>query len=140
MNFVKANNQFEFISALQIRTIVFMKEQNVDPELELDDEDLTCDHFVVYDDDKIIGTCRILKHDNEWHVGRVAVLKEQRHKKCGSFMLQEVEKIARTNDVKKLTLGAQCAAIPFYNRNGYKEYGNIYLDANIEHKMMEKLL
>lgn len=140
MKFKKAETQFEYFSLIQIRATVFMCEQNVDPLLEIDDEDKTCDHFVVYDNDEIIGTCRILKHEHNWHIGRVAVLKEHRKKQCGSFMLNEVETLAREYGIKKLELGAQVGAMPFYENNGYQGYGDIYLDAGIDHMMMEKRL
>lgn len=140
MRFKKAETQFEYFSLMQIRAAVFMCEQSVDPLIEIDDEDKTCDQFVVYDNDEIIGTCRVLKHGSDWHIGRVAVLKEHRKKHCGSFMLNEVEKIAKESGVKKLELGAQVAAMPFYENNGYRGYGDIYLDADIDHMMMEKRL
>ena len=140
MKFKKAETQFEYFSLMQIRASVFMCEQNVNPLIEIDNEDKTCNHFIVYDNDKIIGTCRILKHGSDWHIGRVAVLKKYRKNRCGSFMLEEIEKLAKINGVKKLELGAQVSAMSFYKNNGYCAYGDIYIDADIEHMMMEKRL
>lgn len=140
MNFKKAETQFEFFSLMLIRATVFMCEQHVDPLLEIDEIDQTCDHFVVYDDPKIIGTCRVIKHGDSWHIGRVAILKEHRKKHVGSFMLEEVEKLARMKNIKTLQLGAQVSAIAFYEHNGYIQYGEFYVDADINHIMMEKKL
>ena len=140
MNFKKAETQFEFFSLMLIRATVFMCEQHVDPLLEIDEIDQTCDHFVVYDDTKIIGTCRVIKHGDSWHIGRVAILKEHRKKHVGSFMLEEVEKLARMKNIKTLQLGAQVSAIAFYEHNGYIQYGEFYVDADINHIMMEKKL
>lgn len=140
MQFVKATTQFEFFSLMKVRIDVFVQEQAVSPAIELDEEDRTCDHYIIYDKHRIIATCRIIEHDNTWHIGRVAVLKEHRDKHCGSYMLQQVENLAIQKNVHKLVLGAQLAALPFYTKNGYTPYGDIYLDADIEHRMMEKVL
>ena len=35
-------------------------------------------------------------------------------------------------------LGSQLSAVPFYTKLGYEPYGEIFLDANIEHRMMRK--
>ena len=39
--------------------------------------------------------------------------------------------------VKRSMLGAQTYAIPFYEKLGYRAYGPIFLDAEIEHRDME---
>ncbi|MDF9825097.1 putative GNAT family N-acyltransferase [Breznakia sp. PF5-3] len=140
MRFTKATTQFEYFSLMEIRIKVFVKEQCVDPLIELDEEDKTCNQYLVYSDNKPIATCRVIRHGTTWHVGRVAVLKEFRNKHCGSFMLKEIEKIAHQEQAEKLVLGAQTVAIPFYEKNGFIAYGDIYLDADIEHRMMEKIL
>lgn len=140
MNVRKAETQFDFFSLMQIRCIVFMIEQHVSPTLEMDDEDKTCDHYIVEEDGNIMGTCRVLFHDDIWHIGRVAVLKEYRHKHCGSALLKAVEEVAKTKKIKALQLGSQVQAKAFYEKNGFKAYGDIYMDADIEHVMMEKTL
>lgn len=140
MYFTQAKTQFEYFSLMQIRAAVFMCEQHVDPLLEIDDEDRLCMHYILYDNSEIIATCRVLPEGDTWHIGRVAVMKDHRHKHCGSFLLDEVEKLAKSEQIHKLVLGAQITAMPFYEKNGYVAYGELYLDAAIEHRMMEKLL
>lgn len=140
MNVRKAETQFDFFSLMHIRCVVFMVEQHVPPMLEIDGEDRTCDHYIIEEEGVVMGTCRVLFHGDIWHVGRVAVLKEYRHKHCGSQLLTAVEEVAKTKKVKALQLGSQLQAKAFYEKNGFNAYGDIYMDAGIEHVMMEKKL
>lgn len=141
MNLKIAENQSDFFSCMLIRSRVFMIEQNVDISLELDEEDKTCTHYCLYDDEgNAVGTCRVLKHGDIAHLGRVAVLKDVRGHGYGAYMLREVEKHCRKLGYKKIELGAQLHALPFYEKQGYHAYGNIFLDADIQHRMMVKEL
>lgn len=140
MNLKIAENQSDFFSCMLIRSKVFMIEQNVDISLELDEDDKTCTHYCLYDDGTAIGTCRILNHGDTAHLGRVAILKEYRQKGCGAFMISEVEKSCRKLGYKRVELGAQLHALPFYEKQGYHAYGDIFMDADIEHRMMVKEL
>lgn len=141
MNLKIAENQSDFFSCMLIRSRVFMIEQNVDISLELDEDDKTCTHYCLYDDNETaIGTCRILDHGDTAHLGRVAILKEYRQKGCGAFMISEVEKSCKMLGYKKVELGAQLHALPFYEKQGYHAYGEIFMDADIEHRMMVKEL
>lgn len=141
MNLKIAENQSDFFSCMLIRSRVFMIEQNVDISLELDEDDKTCTHYCLYDDNgTAIGTCRILDHGDTAHLGRVAILKKYRQKGCGAFMISEVEKSCKMLGYKKVELGAQLHALPFYEKQGYHAYGEIFMDADIEHRMMVKEL
>ncbi|TDW20617.1 putative GNAT family N-acyltransferase [Breznakia blatticola] len=141
MKFKKATTQKEIFQLMRIRIDVFVIEQEVDPSIEIDDTDGLCDQYVLYDDsEQIVGTCRVIIEDDSWHVGRVAIKKEARKHQYGSYMLQQVEILARQANAKQLELGAQVTAMPFYERNGYVGFGDIFFDAHIEHKMMVKQL
>lgn len=117
-----------------VRGMVFIVEQVIDWQEEFDDWDYDSTHFNVYDENQIIGAARLYKNK----VGRVAVLKEHRHKKAGSLLMRAIEDYAKQKGIKRLELGAQCYIIPFYESLGYKAYGEVFLDALIEHRMMKK--
>lgn len=140
MKIKQACTQYEFFSLMQIRCKVFMCEQNVDPLIEMDDEDKTCMHYILEDDNTIIATCRVLEHDDIWHLGRIAVLKEYRNKHYGSKLIKDMIMLAKSKNIKKIELGAQVHAIPFYESLGFKAHGEIFMDADIEHKEMELIL
>lgn len=141
MNIKIAENQAEFFGCMLVRAAVFVKEQQVDIDLELDQDDLTCRHFCLMNEDKqVIGTCRVLAHDDVAHIGRVAILKEYRKQGLGARMLRHVEEECRQIGFTKMELGAQLHALPFYEKLGFIPYGEVFMDASIPHKMMEKVL
>lgn len=140
MKIKQACTQYEFFSLMQIRCKVFMCEQNVDPLIEMDDEDKTCMHYILEDNYKIIATCRVLEHDDIWHLGRIAVLEEYRKQHYGSELIKHMIMLAKNKNIKKIELGSQVHAIPFYESLGFKAYGEIFMDADIEHKEMELIL
>ncbi len=134
-----ANTQVEYFSLMQVRASVFIKEQYVDPTLEIDDSDLSAIHFILYKDNHIVATCRLISKQ-EHQLGRFAVLKNYRNMGIGSYLLNYVEAYAKLHKIKHLSLGAQISAKSFYEKNNYKTYGNTYEEANIMHIGMEKTL
>ena len=48
--------------------------------------------------------------------------------------------IARERGVRNLTLAGQLHAIPFYERFGFVAHGDVFLDAGIEHRAMDRAL
>ena len=141
MEIKKADCQSEFFGLMQLRKDVFVHEQQVDIDLEMDEQDLNAWHFVALDAEKVIATCRLILIDDYAKLGRMAVLPTYRHKQVGSQLITYAEKTARSYKIRKLVMEAQVQAIPFYLSNGYRVVADeIIMDANIEHKLMEKLL
>ena len=119
--------------AHDIRETVFIKEQGF--EKEYDDIDLVAKHIVIYDEETAVGTCRVF-WDNEldsYHVGRIAVLKEHRGKSLGRLLIEETEKLVKSLGGSTLKLGGQVRAAGFYEKLGFKQYGDIYLDEGYPH-------
>ncbi len=131
-----ATDKKTLLDHYKIRGEVFIVEQEIDWREEFDAADYEATLFVLYENETPIGAARL--HQNK--VGRVAVLKEHRHKKAGTKLMNDLEAYAKKQGVSELKLGAQCYIIPFYESLGYEAYGEIYLDAGIEHKMMKKTL
>lgn len=143
-----------YIDAVRIRHTVFVVEQHVPLEEEIDQYEAYCIHFVAYNDEKVaMGTCRLLPLDHgEAEIGsaelervqiklqRMAVLNEFRHLHVGVALITEAEDFARRQNFKEVILGAQLTAEGFYTSCGYTAYGDVFLDAGIEHIMMKKEL
>jgi len=129
-----------------IRMTVFVEEQGVPPEEELDAYDVTASHFLVRRTPDtgpagIVGTARLLdKGHGTGKIGRVAILREHRGKGLGALLMQRVEQDAKAAGYTELILEAQCYAIPFYEKLGYTAEGDIFLDCDIEHRLMRKSL
>ena len=127
--------------AIDIRFQVFTMEQGFAKEVDLDDFDYKSTHILVYVDNKAIATARMFAEDeNTFHIGRIAVLKEYRHQGVGSFILSVFEKKVKQLGGSKINIGSQIDKAEFYEKCGYKKYGDIFDDAGYPHIMMQKLL
>lgn len=120
-----------------VRYEVFVLGQNVPVELELDSNDRRYTHILALDGDKPVGTARLT---SDGHIGRVAVLKEYRKYGIGKEMMIQLEEIAFESGFEEVELAAQTHAVPFYEKLGYAAYGEIFMDAGIEHRHMKKKL
>lgn len=119
--------------ARQIRTAVFIEEQNIASEDEWDAEDAVSLHFMVYDNSHAIATARLLENHS---VGRVAVLKGYRGQGVGRLLMLEIIEQAKKEQRPLLKLSAQVHAISFYESLGFKVQGSEYLDCGIPHVNM----
>lgn len=130
----KANSDCHYI-----RETVFIDEQkfSVDKD-EIDDKAF---HVVIYDEDRPIGTGRCFYTDEnkeEYHIGRVAVLKEYRGKRIGEMIIKSLEEKIKEEKGKEIIISAQVRVKDFYKKMGYEEIGSIYLDEYCEHIDMKK--
>lgn len=124
--------------AMVIRHEVFVQEQNVPTELELDIEDQYCIHAVAYDDNGVaIGTGRLLR---DAHIGRLAVRAPYRGRGVGSQLLTALINEARQRHYLEVVLAAQLHALAFYAAHGFVAEGDTYIDAGIEHVTMRHAL
>lgn len=138
MEFEIAKTQSDYFGLMNVRNHVFVVEQHVDSREELDHFDQSAIHFVARDNRSVIATCRLVLFEGYAKLGRMAVLSSYRNQHIGSQLIQFVESTLPAHGIQTIRLGAQLTAIPFYERLGFRTYGDIFLDANIEHKMMEK--
>lgn len=122
--------------AAPIRTTVFVEEQLVPAEMEIDEWDPQCVHAVAFDGEGgALGTGRLLP---DGHIGRMAVLKSARGTGVGSALLTALMDAARARGQREAMLSAQTHAVPFYERHGYSVCGTEYLDAGIPHVDMRR--
>ena len=120
--------------ASAIRFEVFVDEQKVPAEIELDAMDAVCLHAVAYDaQDRAIGTGRLLP---DGHIGRMAVRKAGRGTGVGGEILQLLMGKARERGDASVVLNAQAAAAPFYARHGFVQQGEQFEEAGIAHVEM----
>ena len=119
-----------------IRETVFIEEQKF--KIEFDDTDDIATHIVMYIDNNPVGCCRLYKQENEYHIGRIAVLKPYRGKGYGEKILLNAERVAKEKGADSISLSAQVIASGFYEKLGYKKHGEIYFDEYCEHIAMKK--
>jgi len=120
-----------------IRHKVFTVEQDIDASEDLDGQDPDSIHVLAKAGNHFIGTGRMML---DGHIGRLAVISDFRNKKIGSNIVLTLINEARNRQLKSVYLGAQCSARNFYQKLGFIEYGKIFLEVDIDHIMMKKII
>ena len=123
-----------------LRRDVFIDEQGVSVEDEMDDLDGEAIHFLATVEGEPVGTARVLVHDQTAKIGRVCVAKSQRGSGLGAALMNATIEWAREAGLSTAKLSSQTHAIPFYEGLGFSAFGPEYDDAGIPHRDMERRL
>ncbi|MDQ1627572.1 MAG: hypothetical protein QOI54_1316 [Actinomycetota bacterium] len=137
--------------AYAIRAEVFVVEQGVPTDLELDDLDGDADHFLAYAHGRPVGAARLVVERPGFpgapdapgpvgHLGRLAVRRGMRGSGLGVALVRAVEARARQRGLAVMALSAQTYAIGFYERLGYTAHGPEFDDAGLPHRWMTATL
>ena len=131
----------ELEAAIDIRFRVFVAEQHVPPEEELDEEDAGATHVIALQHGSTVGTGRLLVRDSAIAViGRMAVDQSWRRRGVGGLILDFLEEEARAQGLRRSVLHAQEYVKSFYAAHGYLEHGEPFDEVNIPHIEMRKEL
>lgn len=122
-----------------IRMTVFVHEQKVPVEIEMDDRDAHCIHALAWKGATAVATGRIDLEDSG-RIGRVAVMTEYRGQGTGRAVMQALEQVAVEHGLDEVWLHAQRSALPFYERLNYQAQGPEFVEAGIPHLSMTKVL
>ena len=129
----------DYDAAIALRREVFVVEQGVTEAEDLDGRDPEATHFVAVDDGRVIAACRVLEgRDGTILFGRLVVAADRRREGVASLMLAQAETWARTHGGRRISLSAQTAAQTLYEQAGYRQRGEPYVEARIEHVWMDK--
>ncbi len=145
MRVVVVRSQQELDACLMIRHEVFIVEQRVPEDLEVDEWDQLCTdvtHVLMYDDLQYpVATARLKPYQvDSVKIQRVAVRRSHRRQGYGRLIMRALEDIAKDNHYRKIILDAQCHAQKFYEQLYYQKSGDRFVEAGIEHIHMEKML
>ncbi len=128
----------EQAALIELRTRVFVDEQGVPPEIEIDGLDPGCVHVLAETaDGRIIGTGRLLP---EGRIGRLAVERAWRGRGVGRALLETLVACAAQQGFATVELHAQTRAIGFYEAAGFRAEGPEFDDAGIPHRRMTRPL
>ncbi|MFP8881168.1 MAG: GNAT family N-acetyltransferase [Myxococcota bacterium] len=130
----------ELATCYRIRRIVFVEEQGVSREEEFDDLDAVCVHFLAHRDGEAVGTARMHPQSDAGKAQRVAVLSQARRCGVGAELMLAIETEAHDRGLSQVVLHAQASAIPFYESIGYRAEGEEFVEADIPHRFMRKVL
>ncbi|MBE1295641.1 MAG: GNAT family N-acetyltransferase [Rhodobacteraceae bacterium] len=121
----------------RLRFEVFVDEQNVPVEEEIDALDDAATHLLATQNGQPIGTARIVFDGETAKIGRVCVAKAGRGTGLGKALIEKAVEIAEdTPGVTRAKLGAQVQALGFYEKLGFAAFGPVYDDAGIDHRDM----
>jgi predicted GNAT family N-acyltransferase len=123
--------------AAAIRFAVFVEEQGVPAEIEMDELDAQSLHALAFHGEDAVGTGRLLP---DGHIGRMAVLKAWRGRGLGSLILEKLVAAAGGRGDSQVLLSAQVHALEFYRAHGFEPEGPVYQEAGIAHQAMRRTL
>ncbi|MED4903199.1 GNAT family N-acetyltransferase [Parageobacillus thermoglucosidasius] len=127
--------------ALFVRQTVFIEEQHVPKEEEIDEFEQDAVHFVLYDGEKPVGAGRFRTIDDGLgKIERICILPQYRGRGAGKQLMEMIEKFAKEQGIRKVKLNAQTHAEPFYQKLGYHTVSDVFMDAGIPHVTMVKPL
>ena len=130
-------------AAYAIRYAVFVEEQGIPVELEIDDYDPIAEHALAFVDGRCIATARIYLDEQDpskAKIGRMAVLKDFREQGIGTALLGEVIRAGMMQGASVFELHAQQSAVPFYAKLQFKPDGAIFDEVGIPHQCMRLVL
>ena len=136
-----AETEEERQAAFHVRMQVFVEEQGIPVEEELDQDDGAATHVIALMGTEAVGTGRVVYLESgEARIGRMAVEKAWRRRGIGSRILERLEEEARRRGTGEAILHAQTNVKSFYAAHGYVQEGEVFLEVGIEHVSMSKPL
>ncbi|CAI6081269.1 GNAT family N-acetyltransferase [Cohnella sp. JJ-181] len=145
MNCKWVTERSELESCLAVRMEVFVKEQGVPPEEEVDEYDASpaaCRHFLATDEGVAVGAARWKTYEpGVAKLQRIAVKLSYRGRSVGRLLVRTMEQDAAALGYRSVILDAQCSAEAFYAKLGYATISDEpFYDAGILHVRMSKHL
>ena len=119
---------------------MFSGEQGVSIAADRDGRDGESTHLVAIEDDRVIGTCRLLFRGHVARLGRLAVDPDHRGRGIAGELLALADRVAEDQGASSISLHAQTYARRLYLDAGYEERGPEFVEEGIEHVAMGKRL
>jgi predicted GNAT family N-acyltransferase len=130
-------------AAYAIRYAVFVEEQGISADLEIDDYDPIAEHALAFVDGQCVATARIYldaQDPSKAKIGRMAVLKDFRGQGIGTALVGEVIRAGMMQGASVFELHAQQSAVPFYAKLQFKPDGALFDEVGIPHQCMRLIL
>ncbi len=135
---VKDKKEMDLIH--EIRREVFINEQGVPEELEMDELDQKAVHVLAYVDGMPAGCGRMIIDGDYAKLGRVAVRKNMRRTGIGTGMCKLLIALAEESRIDNIYVNAQLTAEDFYTSLGFEREGDTFFEAGIKHVKMVRVL
>ena len=135
--FREAATPADMEAAKSVRFSVFVEEQGVPPEIEMDEYDSEAVHVICLIGGRAVGTGRLVDMPDGMKLGRVAVLKEHRDRGLGTGIVIWLLDRAKEAGHNGVYANVQIGAVGFYEKLGFEVNGQQFFEAGIEHVRME---
>jgi predicted GNAT family N-acyltransferase len=132
----RVSSRKELEKAFGIRLRVFVREQGVPEEIEMDRDDKRAFHFLAFEGNKAVGTARLVMRHKSAKIGRMAVLKSARGRDVGRKLLRRAVVTAKKHGAQQIYLHAQVPVIGFYEAMAFRCVGSVFKEAGIPHRKM----
>jgi ElaA protein len=125
----------EIYEILKTRSEVFVVEQSCIYQ-DIDDKDYDSLHVFIEDGNRVVAYLRIYRKDEDtMQLGRVLSLKHGIG--LGKMIMEEgIRQVREKFDCKKIYIEAQCQAIGYYEKAGFKVCSGEFLEDGIPHVQM----
>ncbi len=138
---VQAVSDVERAQCRALRYQVFVQEQAVPPELEVDGLDDECQHFLARSSrigsdvgSEALATARARATGRGWKIERVAVARGQRGRAIGAALVRHI--LAQAPRGLTVYVHAQEGALGFWQRMGFAAEGPGFVEGGIQHRVM----
>jgi predicted GNAT family N-acyltransferase len=136
----RVRGEDEMSAVLALRHEVFCVEQGVPANEERDGRDRSGLHLIAVQDGELVATCRLVFVGTTVQFSRLAVKRSARRQGIAAALLRATDAESRAQGVNRIVLHAQTYARSLYDQAGYVPRGREFVEADIEHIAMEKLL
>lgn len=132
----KVRDAADLAAAKSVRLRVFVDEQGVPPEIEMDEYDSAAVHVICLLEEEAVGTGRLVEMPDGMKLGRVAVMPEHRDRGFGALIVKRLLDMAARSSHLPVYANVQVSAVGFYEKLGFKSVGPHFSEAGIEHVRM----
>ncbi|MBW7456174.1 GNAT family N-acetyltransferase [Paenibacillus sepulcri] len=138
MKIIRVSTPEERDKAYEVRRAVFVEEQGVPVEVEIDEFEDAAEHFVIIDGDRPVGAARLRLLGDTAKLERICVLMSHRKYGLGRDMVIAMEEVSKELGAVRAKLHGQTHAEPFYTKLGYQPASEIFMEEGIPHLLMVK--
>ena len=126
----------DYLLIQNIRKIVFHDELGISESKIFDRSDKTCDHFLIFDGENVVGSLRIIQLGKKIKLERMAILKEFRANDYGKNAILQIKEYYHTLDFSQIFLDSIYSVKEFYKKCGFIEDGETFQRVGIKHIRM----
>lgn len=112
----------------EIRKKVYVEEEHLEEKYEFDGQDGLSIHALITVLGKKLGAGRLTYNGDEYRIGHIAILEEERGQGYGDFLVRMLIDKAFISGAETVIVGAKVDAVLFYKKMGFKEINEVYTD------------